>query len=118
LLGDETVASEVEPELEGRGASSFALDRENKLPRRDALLMTRGAVKRGFDWAALASGFMPALSGPLRSIVMLSSSVVASTEIVSVAGGIKEARRVALLRGRRGLNGREELSHYSNALSC
>jgi hypothetical protein len=71
LFGDAVLASESEPELVGRGASSFAFGRENKLLLRDALLMTSGEVKRLFDCAARLSGFGPALSAPSRSILML-----------------------------------------------
>ena len=71
LFGDAVLASESEPELVGRGASSFGLGRENKLFRRDALLMTSGEVKRLSDCAARLSGFGPALSAPSRSILML-----------------------------------------------
>ena len=71
LFGDAVLASESEPELVGRGTSSFALGLENKLFLRDALLMTSGEVKRLFDCTACLSGFGPALSAPSRSILVL-----------------------------------------------
>jgi len=75
LFGDAALASEIEPELVGRGAPSWDLGRENRLLRRAGLLMTSGEVKRLFGCVARISGFLPALPAPSgsMSVFLLSS---------------------------------------------